>query len=73
MIECKLKLEYEDKKTAKVIGRSIEPDNEDYVDMEFIGSTLSLKVKDEKPLRLLQTVDDLLACVTIAEETEDID
>lgn len=73
MIECELEFEYEDEETAKVIGRSIEPDNEDYVEMDFNGSNLHLKVKDEKPLSLLQTLDDLLACIKVAEEAEGIE
>jgi len=72
MIECELKLAYGDKKTASVIGKSIEPDNEGYVEMEVKDSTIICKIKSEEPLQLLQTVDDLLNCVTIAEETHNV-
>ena len=72
MIECELKLDYHDKKTASVIGKSIEPDNEGYVEMEVKDSTIICKIKSEEPLQLLQTVDDLLNCVTIAEETHNV-
>ncbi|MFW5946260.1 MAG: KEOPS complex subunit Pcc1 [Candidatus Natronoplasma sp.] len=73
MIECELKLDYDDEKTASVIGKSIEPDNEGYVDMTLEGSTITCKIKSEEPLQLLQTVDDLLSCVTVAEETHDVE
>ncbi len=73
MIECELELEYEDDQTAYVIGKSIEPDNEDYVKMDIDGRKLRLKIKNEKPLGILQTVDDLLACITVAEEAEGVE
>jgi len=73
MIKCELKLAYDDKKTASVIGKSIEPDNEGYVEMNVKDSTIICKIKSEEPLQLLQTVDDLLNCVTIAEETHDVE
>ncbi|MEF8832718.1 MAG: KEOPS complex subunit Pcc1 [Candidatus Thermoplasmatota archaeon] len=73
MINCELKLDYDDEKTASVIGKSIEPDNKSYVDMEIEGSTIICKIKSEEPLQLLQTADDLLSCVTVAEETHNVD
>ncbi|MFP4001373.1 MAG: KEOPS complex subunit Pcc1 [Thermoplasmata archaeon] len=73
MIECELELRYEDEETAKLIGKSIEPDNEDYVKMDFVGSKLLLEVEGEDPLTLLQTLDDLLACITVAEEAEQVE
>ncbi|MBS3781792.1 MAG: hypothetical protein KGY68_04210 [Candidatus Thermoplasmatota archaeon] len=72
MIECELKLDYDDKETASVIGKSIGPDNEGYVDMSLEGSTIFCEVKAKEPLQLLQTVDDLLSCVTVAEETHNV-
>jgi len=73
MIECELKLDYHDKKTASVIGKSIEPDNEGYVEMNLEGSTIICRITSEEPLQLLQTVDDLLSCVTVAEETHNVE
>ncbi len=73
MIECELKLDYEDEKTASVIGKAIEPDNDGYVDMFLEGTMITCRIKSEKPLQLLQTIDDLLSCVTVAEETQEVD
>ncbi len=73
MIQCKLKLVYDDKKTASVIGKSIEPDNEGYVEMAIKDSTIICRIESKGPLQLLQTVDDLLNCVTIAEETHNVE
>jgi len=73
MIQCELKLDYDDGKIASMIGKSIEPDNKGYVDMTLEGSTITCKIKSEEPLQLLHTVDDLLSCVTIAEETHDVE
>ncbi len=73
MIECELKLDYKDEKTASVIGKSIEPDNEGFVEMDIDGSTINCKMKSEELMQLLQTVDDLLSCVTVAEEAHNTD
>ncbi len=70
-MECNIDLKYQDKRTAYIIANSIEPDNEDFVEMELDGATVRLSASAENPLRLLQILDDLLACVTIAEETHD--
>ncbi len=70
MIDCKLKLEYKDEETASMIAKSIEPDNEDYVDMTVENSTIFCSIEAEKPLELLHTVDDFLSCLTVAEENQ---
>lgn len=72
-MKCEIELKYKDKKTASVISNSIEPDNKNFVDMEIENSTVKLKASTEEPLQLLHTLDDLLACVTIAEETHNIE
>ncbi len=66
-IDCKLKLDYDNKKEAGIVKNSIEPDNEDYIKIELEESTLICEAKGE-PLQLLHTVDDLLMCVNVAEK-----
>jgi len=70
-ITCEIVLEYDDEKSAEVIASSVSPDNEDYIDLKIIGSNIICSAKAETPKKLLHTLDDFLACVTIAEENID--
>ncbi len=62
-------LEYEDKHEAEVVASSLSPDNEDYIELEVKCSKIECVAKAETPKKLLHTIDDFLACVTVAEET----
>ncbi len=64
-----MNLKYEDKQEAEVVAASLSPDNDDYIDIEIKGSKLKCWTKAETPKKLLHTIDDFLACVTVAEET----
>ncbi|MEF8874435.1 MAG: KEOPS complex subunit Pcc1 [Candidatus Thermoplasmatota archaeon] len=66
-IECSLRLDYDHKREAMAVKDSIEPDNEDYIELELEDSTLICEAEGE-PLQLLHTVDDLLMCVNVAEK-----
>ncbi|MGM0405753.1 MAG: KEOPS complex subunit Pcc1 [Thermoplasmatota archaeon] len=68
IITCKVILEYDDQKSAEVIASSVSPDNEDYVELKVKGSKIECFTEAETPKKLLHTLDDFLACVTIAEE-----
>lgn len=72
-ISCKIVLEFDDQKDAQNIASSISPDNEDYIEMDVKGKKINCRATGETPMKLLHTVDDLLACVTIAEENLGID
>ncbi len=69
MIRCEMTLEYEDTETAKKIAGALSPDNEDYIKVEVRGSTIHCEASADTPMQLLHTIDDFLACVTIAEDT----
>ncbi len=70
MIHCTLELEYEDEKTSSVIAKSLEPDNEDFVEMNVEDNTIFCRIEAEEPLELLHTIDDFLSCLTVAEEAQ---
>ncbi|MFP4050415.1 MAG: KEOPS complex subunit Pcc1 [Thermoplasmata archaeon] len=71
ILECKFVLEYEDDKKAKIIKDSLDPDNEDYIKLKREGNKLEAFCKAKNPNELLHTVDDFLACLTIAEDSVD--
>ncbi len=68
-ISCELELEYASEEIALMIMSSVSPDNEGYITIEKKDEKLICKAEAEGPLKLLQTLDDFLACVSVAEET----
>ncbi len=68
-IDCRMELDYENKKMAENIFGALQPDSIGYVDLKVRDNKLVCKVEKDDPLKLLHTVDDLLMCLTLAEET----
>jgi len=70
-IKCEFTFEYKSIKKAKIIKESLEPDNDDFIEIELIGSDLKATCKADTPMELLHTIDDFLACLTISEDSLD--
>ena len=70
-VKCKFEMEYENEKQAEIIKESLEPDNEDYIELKREGNNLKATCKAETPIELLHTVDDFLSCLSITEDTLD--
>lgn len=66
---CTLRIDYNSSEEAEAVARSLEPDNQGYIETEVRGSSLLCFARAEDPLSLLHTLDDFLACLTVAEET----
>jgi hypothetical protein len=64
---CTLELEYEDESTAKAVSKAVEVDNYQFVESILEGNKIISKVKSESISSLIHTLDDYLACVTVAE------
>ncbi len=64
-----MELEYENAEEAESLARALQPDNEDFIDVKTEGSALICYAEADTPLSLLHTVDDFLACLTVAEDT----
>jgi len=56
-----------DEHSAKMLLRSIEVDNQGFVETEVIGARLICRVEAKTVASLRHTLDDLLACADIAE------
>ncbi|MFO8110850.1 MAG: KEOPS complex subunit Pcc1 [Thermoplasmata archaeon] len=66
-ISCTLELEYKSSKKAQSIARSLSPDNQGYIEIKVKGRSLRCYADADTALSLLHTVDDFLACLTVAE------
>lgn len=66
---CSLELEFPDAATAKRIAKALELENEGYVEVKVDGSSLQVMIESENLMSLRNTVDDFLACATVALKT----
>ncbi len=69
VFSCELVLSYPSDAEAEVVLRSLEPDNAGFVEAEREGNRVVLFARADTPLSLLHTLNDLLACVSVAEKT----
>jgi tRNA threonylcarbamoyladenosine modification (KEOPS) complex Pcc1 subunit len=68
---CKLTIEFESPKKAKKVLQSIQTDDLGFVKSKLHGKTLEALVESISVSSLLHTLDDYLACVSIADEIVD--
>lgn len=65
---CTLTLEFESAEKAKKVHRSIQADDEGFVSSKVTGRILEAQVESSSIASLLHTLDDYLACVSVAAE-----
>jgi len=66
-IQCTITLEYKDSKTARTVLMSTKIDDMDFVDAKVHGKHITASITSSSVSSLLHTLDDYLACVTVAE------
>ena len=73
MIEARIVLRYEDERTAESIFEAVSPDDFESSDFTVnssrIGRNVVAEIKCLKLGTLIETLDDMLSCVQIAEKT----
>ncbi len=69
MLSLELIFEYPDEKVAETVMKSLDPDNDGYVETVLEGNVLRFSMSADNAGTLRNTADDLLACIKIAEET----
>ena len=67
MFKAVLEFHLDDAQAAEKLLRSIEADNEGFVESELDGGTLICRVEAETAASLRHTLDDLLACADLAQ------
>ncbi|MDH3365005.1 MAG: KEOPS complex subunit Pcc1 [Thermoplasmata archaeon] len=67
-VTCEMILEFPSgDAAAKVLG-TVESDNDDYVEARLDGNRIVASVEAESLNSLLHTLDDFLACVSVAQK-----
>jgi tRNA threonylcarbamoyladenosine modification (KEOPS) complex Pcc1 subunit len=67
-VHCVIELEFRDEETAKNICNAVKPDDEGYIESRVEGNKLVAVAESDSILGLRNTVDDYLACVSLAEK-----
>ena len=67
-ITCDVNIEYDDAKEAKNVLKSIEVDNLNFAKSQINGKRLETHIEENSVSSLLHTLDDYLACISVAEK-----
>jgi len=70
-IECEIMLNYKTEKTARTVFRSIEADNFNFVNCKISGKKLFANIESNTISSILHTLDDYLACASVAGKIAD--
>jgi tRNA threonylcarbamoyladenosine modification (KEOPS) complex Pcc1 subunit len=65
---CTIHLDFETAEKAKKVLRSVQADDQGFVTSKVTGKTLEAVVESSSVTSLLHTLDDYLACVSVAAE-----
>ena len=74
-MEAEIRLSYRNEREAEAVAKAVSPDNVEvpqglYIKTVRDGSTVYTKIECQTRLQtLIATLDDLLACVSVAEKT----
>jgi len=74
-LEAEIRLSYQNEREAEAVAKAVSPDNVEvpsglYIETVRNGSDVLTKVECQTRLQtLIATVDDLLACVSVAEKS----
>jgi hypothetical protein len=66
-VSCKLEFSYGSEEEAKAVAKAVEVDNYQFVKTMLEGKQLHSIVESESIPSLIHTLDDYLACVSVAE------
>jgi tRNA threonylcarbamoyladenosine modification (KEOPS) complex Pcc1 subunit len=69
--KCEIIIEFDSKEKVKNVRKSIEVDNFDFVKSKVIGNKLEAHIKANSISSILHTIDDYLACISVANNIVD--
>jgi hypothetical protein len=68
---CDITIEFDNTEKVKKIIKSVEVDNLDFVKSKTLGKKLEAHIESKSVSSLLHTLDDFLACISVAEKIVD--
>ena len=70
-VSCEIVVDFADEKQAKTVLKSVEIDNFDFVKSKISGKELIAIIESNSVSSLIHTLDDYLACVSVAVKVVD--
>lgn len=67
-VRCTLVLEFPSPQEAEKVHKSVELDNQGYIATKVVGSAIHAEISSSSLKSLLHTLDDFLACASVAEK-----
>ena len=68
---CNLEIEFDSETMVKTVLKSVSVDDFDFVKSEIKGKKLVSKIESKSVSSLIHTLDDYLACVSVASKIVD--
>ena len=68
---CEIVIEFDDAEKVKTVLKSTEVDDFNFVKSKINGKILKARIESNSVSSLLHTLDDYLACVSVAEKVLD--
>ena len=70
-VSCDVVIDFDDEKQAKTVLKSIEVDDFDFVKSKISDKELKAQIESNSVSSLIHTLDDFLACVSVAAKVVD--
>jgi len=70
-VTCDIVIEFDDSDKLKTVLKSIKVDDFDFVKSKAISNRLEAKIKTNSISSLIHTLDDYLACISVAMKVVD--
>lgn len=67
-VRCRLEFDYADENEAEKVLRAVAVDNEGFVAARREGCSIVSEIASENILSLVQTLEDYLSCISVAEK-----
>ena len=71
-VKSKIELKFKTKKDAEIIYKTLEVDNENFLDSKLENDTITYTIDNESLTTTLATIDDLIACEILSEKITSI-
>lgn len=71
-VKSKIKLKFKTPEDAKIIYKTLEVDNENFLNSKIENTTISYEINTESLTTTLATIDDLIACEILSEKITSI-
>ena len=71
-VKSKIELEFKTPEDAKIIFKTLEVDNENFLNSKIESTTITYEIDNESLTTTLATIDDLIACEILSEKITSI-